>query len=676
MVGDRVKKKNKIIILIATLLIILSLFFLYYVFFNHKDTLSISEKQWIDNNKNDIIDISVLNDVPAFTYNGNGVLFDFLNYISKETNLSFNPSAFRIADTDLNDYSFTLKNKKDKNDLLVYRDNYVLVNLDGSVINDLSEINNYNIGIVTENLEKFKKYFNDTNVYTEYSSTSEALNNDGNVNALILLKSDVMQYLCEKKLSISYQFLSETKDYVLTLNGDNTLNSILTKYFNKWYKTYYKDSYNEHLLNDYYEYNNITTLKQTDLKSKTYVYGFVEDGIYDILHKGNLTGINNSILKSYTNFSNVEIKFKKYSSINKLVNDFENGKIDIMLNNNDINIKKDSYLTKSFINSKLVVLSSYDKVVSIDNIYDLRNYKVATVKNSKIAKVLQDNDIKYDGYNNIDTLLKRIQPDQVVVIDLENYNFYKTRNFKNYKLDLLMNDINYNFIINNSSINSVFASLFDFYTNYSDLNTIIETNYSSISYKTVDYFYVMLIVIIIVVIILIITIINKVRLVIKKIRNERRSTLTKEEKLKYIDQLTSLKNRAYLNSKVEEWDESEVYPQCILVVDLNNIAYINDNYGREEGDKIILQAANILIMSQLPNTEIIRTDGNEFLVYLVGYPEKTIIAYQRKLSRAFKNLDHGFGAASGYSMITDAIKTFDDAVNEATIDMRNNKDGN
>ena len=352
------KKKNKIIILITTLLIILSLFFLYYVFFNRKDTLSISEKQWIDNNKNDIIDISVLNDVPVFTYNGNGVFFDFLNYISKETNLSFNPSAFRIADTDLNDYSFTLKNKKDKNDLLVYRDNYVLVNLDGSVINDLSEINNYNIGVVTTDLEKFKKYFNDTNVYTEYSSTSEALNNDGNVNALILLKSDVMQYICEKKLSISYQFYSETKDYVLTLKGDNTLNSILTKYFNKWYKTYYKDSYNEHLLNDYYEYNNITTLKQTDLKSKTYVYGFVEDGIYDILHKGNLTGINNSILKSYTNFSNVEIKFKKYSSINKLVNDFENGKIDIMLNNNDINIKKDSYLTKSFIISKLVALSS------------------------------------------------------------------------------------------------------------------------------------------------------------------------------------------------------------------------------------------------------------------------------------------------------------------------------
>lgn len=670
------KKKNKIIILIITLLVILSLFFLYYVFFNHKDTLSISEKQWIDNNKNDVIDISVLNDVAAFTYNGNGVLFDFLNYVSKETNLGFNPSAFRISDTDLNDYSFTIKDAKEKNDLLVYRDNYVLVNMDGSVINNLDEINNYNIGLVSTDLEKFSKYFNDTNSYTKYSSVDEALNNDGKVNALILLKSDVMRYICEKNLSISYQFLSETKDYVITLNGDSTLNSILTKYFNKWYKTYYKDSYNEHLLSDYYEYNNISTLKQTDLKSKTYVYGFVENGIYDTLHKGNLTGINNSVLKSYTNFSKVEIKYKKYSSIEKLVNDFEVGKVDIMFNNNSIKIKKDNYLTKSSINSKLVVLSPYEKIVSIDNIYDLRQYDVVAIENSKTAKMLNENDVKYKGYNNIATLIRKIDSDQVVVIDLENYNFYKTRDFKNYKIDLVIDNINYNFVINNSSINSTFASLFDFYTNYSNLNTIIETNYSSIAYKTVDYFYVMLIVIIIVVILLIFMVVNKVRLVVKKIYNARRSTLTKEEKLKYIDQLTSLKNRAYLNSKVEEWDDSEVYPQCILVVDLNNIAYINDNYGREEGDKIILQAANILIMSQLPNTEIIRTDGNEFLIYLVGYPEKTIIAYQRKLTRAFKNLDHGFGAASGYSMITDAIKTFDDAVNEATIDMRNNKDGN
>lgn len=135
-----------------------------------------------------------------------------------------------------------------------------------------------------------------------------------------------------------------------------------------------------------------------------------------------------------------------------------------------------------------------------------------------------------------------------------------------------------------------------------------------------------------------------------------------------------MKNRAYLNDNIEKWDNSNIYPQIIIVVDLNNVAYINDNFGHEEGDKVITEAANILIQTQLPKTEIIRTDGNEFLIYMVEYEEKKAISYIRKLNREFKNLTHGFGAAIGYSIINDAIKTIDDAVNEATLDMKTNKE--
>ena len=502
------------------------------------------------------------------------------------------------------------------------------------------------------------------------------INSASNIDALILLKSDITKYASSKGLAISYEFLSETKDYVITLKGDANLNSVLTKYYSKWSKSNFNKSYSNHLLTDYYDFKSVPTLKQTDIKSKTYVYGFVEDGIYDKLVKGKLTGINNLILKSFSNFAGVEIKYKEYDTVEALVTDYENGKVDIMFNNNDINIKKDSFITKSAINSKMVVLSPYNSHVNVKSVSDLKNYKVVTVNNSKIAGILKANGVKYNTYTSMHKLITSMKSNEVVVINLEDFEYYKTRNFKNYKVDSIVSDIDYNFIINNSNINSTFATLFDFYINYINLNSVVEDGYNSISYKTVDYFYLMLMIIIIIFVLLILAIINKIRLIIKKIRNSKKTTLTKEEKLKYIDQLTSLKNRAYLNSKVEEWDESEVYPQSIIVVDLNNIAYINDNYGREEGDKIILQAANILITSQLPNTEIIRTDGNEFLIYLVGYPEKTVIAYLRKLQKLFKNLDHGFGAASGYSMIVDAIKTFDDAVNEATIDMRNNKDSN
>ena len=152
--------------------------------------------------------------------------------------------------------------------------------------------------------------------------------------------------------------------------------------------------------------------------------------------------------------------------------------------------------------------------------------------------------------------------------------------------------------------------------------------------------------------------------------------LHKEDVLKYSDMLTSLKNRNYLRAHIDEWDEMKITPRAIIIADLNNLKYINDNYGQEEGNILIKKAAAILINTQLEKSEIIRTDGNEFLIYLIGYNKTQINTYINKLSREFEKLPHGFGAAIGYSMIEDEIKTIDDAINEASIEMRMDKEQN
>ena len=136
----------------------------------------------------------------------------------------------------------------------------------------------------------------------------------------------------------------------------------------------------------------------------------------------------------------------------------------------------------------------------------------------------------------------------------------------------------------------------------------------------------------------------------------------------------NLITKNYLNYNIKTWEDNVIYPQAIVIIDLNNIKYINDNYGHEEGDNVIKKAANILLNNQQENTDIIRTDGNEFLVYMVGYDEKKVIDYTRKISREMKELPHEYGAAIGYSMIIDDIKTIDDAINEATLSMRQAKD--
>ena len=149
--------------------------------------------------------------------------------------------------------------------------------------------------------------------------------------------------------------------------------------------------------------------------------------------------------------------------------------------------------------------------------------------------------------------------------------------------------------------------------------------------------------------------------------------IKKEDKMMYLDVMTNLKNRNYLNDNLSYWEDNKVYPQAVVVIDLNNISIINDTKGHEEGDRQIKSAASILIKTQRENSEIIRTDGNEFLIYLVGYEENQIVTYVNKLMKEFKSLPYEYGASMGYFMITSESTTIDDAINEALIKMRENK---
>ena len=228
----------------------------------------------------------------------------------------------------------------------------------------------------------------------------------------------------------------------------------------------------------------------------------------------------------------------------------------------------------------------------------------------------------------------------------------------------------YNFVSGNDTM---FNRLFTYYTSTIDKNEIVYTgidNYEhtiksgTIIYKIAKYAFVLVIGIIVITF--------AIYKFGRKIHIKKK--IKRADKMKYIDMMTSLKNRNFLTENLSIWNQNTIYPQAIVVVDLNGIQELNDSYGYSEGDKQIQAAANALIKTQLDNSEIMRTDGNEFTVYLVGYSEKQIISYIKKLNKEFKNLPHDKNAAIGFSMIEDDLKLIDDAINEATEKMRANKE--
>lgn len=91
------------------------------------------------------------------------------------------------------------------------------------------------------------------------------------------------------------------------------------------------------------------------------------------------------------------------------------------------------------------------------------------------------------------------------------------------------------------------------------------------------------------------------------------------EKLVITDYLTKLYSRNYLDQKIQESMEVDAYG-CFILIDIDDFKRVNDTYGHQVGDDVIIQVANIIrnnIRSSRENGDIAaRWGGEELAIYL------------------------------------------------------------
>ena len=653
------KRNNKVIVLIVVaVLFAVSLLIFILNYSKDNSSFSILEKKWINDNTSNVLDISVYNDVPVYGKSGKGVIFDLLDDFTTTYGINFNKISYSVdSSSNLNKNAFRVLNNNESltnKDILLYEDNYVLVSTEEEVINNINDIDNHTVAVlkkdlntVSNDLSEVKKisYLQKENV----NELEEALKNK-ETNYVIVPYNMYMDFILKNDLYILYHFSDISKKYVLTIENKTFLD-IMKKYYLGYQKNKQQTSYKTNLLSEFFYDKYITYMPFTGKEEK------------------DLVGTLSNYLSGFEDLFDVDLKVKYYNNIEELKKDLSSGELDLAFANfskNGLNI--DTILTTNLFEEKYVVLST--EPFAINSIKGLKDKEVITVKNTYINDYLNTNSIKNTGYNNTDDLLRNIKNKSIVVIDKATYDYYKTRKFSDFKVIYEgVLPYNYSFMIRDVNKNKIFSEMFTYYTssvNYDTIKYKDNTNSKIYEFSLLTTF--LLAILVILIIIFLIFFIKK--------KKENSTIVTNNDKLKYIDTMTSLKNRAYLNLKIKEWDDNVIYPQAFVIIDLNNIKDINDSHGHEEGDNIIKKAASTLIVNQEPNTDIIRTDGNEFLVYMVGYSEKDVISYTRKIYKELKELPYGYGAAIGYSMIMDDIKTVDDAINEATIDMRNKKGNN
>ena len=675
--------KKKLLISIPIIIAIVA-FVVVYKFYNKEDkttTLKKKKKKWVEEHSDQEFDFEVINDYPLFGLNGTGVIFDFIDDFEKNIGIEFNKISYlKSQDSTSTSYRIRILNDGDKlseKDLLFFNDNYVAIGKEHQRINHIKDMKNIKFGLFEEDEQEIIYYLKSgTNLsystYDDITKLYEALDND-EVNMIIVPSIMYLNYTIEKdKYYTNYYFTEIKKQIVLTLSdGDKELNNIVTKYYNKWKQTKYVKEYNKEYLNYYLENNKLDAKTKAKLISKNYVYGYIENEPYEKKVNGKVAGITGEYINRISRLTDINFKYKKYNSLKELEKAIDKGEIDIYFDY--YNYSNDNYLAtvSTFVEDYVALGRQKDNHI-VTSFESLKGQDIVMLDNDSLYNYFKNNSrANIKTYSNLDDLVKNAK-NRILIVDREIYSYYQNNKFKKLKLlyqDNMMND--YKFMVKNN--NEAFFDLFNYIINtnsyYNYRNSGIENlRLSLIKDSTLEQIYTLVLIIIFTPLI----IIGLFYLYLKSKKKKKQIKITNRHK--YTDMLTSLKNRNYLNMKMQEWEDCQVFPQSIVIVDLNNIKYVNDNYGHEEGDQLIIKAAGVLVNTQLENSEIIRTDGNEFLIYLVGYSERQISTYTKKLSKEMKNLPHEFGAAVGYSMITDEIKTLDDAINEATLEMITNKE--
>ena len=641
---------------------------------------SLLEKRWIEKNKTTVVDVSVINDVPIFGEEGEGVFFDFLDDFSKEVGIKFNMIPYKTGENAKSEYVFEMKNNAvlNDNDLLFYTDDYALISKNKTKVKSIKNLKSVSVGALEDDIDKIRESFedNDSIIYNSYNNIDaiiEALNSNSIVYAIVP-KTLYINEIFANNYYIVHNISELTNDCVFSVNGsDNTLNNILRKYYTRWSKENLEKSYNSRLLNLYFTAKEVSDVNIANFSGQEYTYGYVKNLPYESKINDDFIGYNSEILDGFAKSMNITFKIKEYSSVEELTKNLNSEKVDLAFNYYNFEGLSNNFdTTVSPYNERVVVLSHISNVKTIvPSLKSLKNVEVSMVDNKLSNYISKYYNAKVKTYKKTGSLFNSLNENSVIVLDYNVYDNYRNSELNNYKIiyDSELEDLDYNFIVLNNSSNKAFVGLFKFYISNIEPDLYMARAKVKLlkDSKMIDVTFVYILIAL-----FILLVISLIYLKIKYNSNK----INKNDRLKYVDSLTSLKNRHYLNKNYEKWQSNTIYPQAIIIVDVNKIGHINDVYGHSEGDMVLKKAANVLINNQLEQSDIVRTNGDEFLIYLIGYEENKVIAYMRKLNKEFKSLPYNFGATLGYSMIIDDVKTIDDAINEAVLEVKTNKEIN
>ena len=117
----------------------------------------------------------------------------------------------------------------------------------------------------------------------------------------------------------------------------------------------------------------------------------------------------------------------------------------------------------------------------------------------------------------------------------------------------------------------------------------------------------------------------------------------RSEELEYLsfhDSLTGAYNRTYIESISEELACEENLPTTIILGDINGLKMVNDTYGHQAGNELIVRAGAIIQQCVGDSGVVARWGGDEFIIVLPNAPMRSGLLLCNRIRSACESSGH------------------------------------
>ena len=139
-----------------------------------------------------------------------------------------------------------------------------------------------------------------------------------------------------------------------------------------------------------------------------------------------------------------------------------------------------------------------------------------------------------------------------------------------------------------------------------------------------------------------------------------------QNEFSYLDKLTGLYNRAYLDYLLEASSKEGGSSTGGIMIDVDYFKKINDTYGHSVGDEALLDVARILTFAKNKKSTVTRFAGDEFIILVKDTKDKEMqrivanIKDEVNMFNETENRRYKLSLSTGYAIFDASHETIDD----------------